>query len=397
MNITRITLKKGEEERIVLGHPWIFDNEIASTEGALESGLPVDVFSAKGKYLGRGLVSAQSKIRVRLLTRSKEGFDRGFFKRVVDQALSYRLKLYNPEQDSFRAIYGEADLLPGFICDCFTSTSSQRILVYQSTFAGLEPYISFILEALEKSLSPVAIVERNDLSVREKEGLPLSRKVISGELPNPFIIEENGIKMVLAPLDGQKTGHFLDQQENRKAIMPYCHEAHVLDTFCHTGGFALHAAKGGAKKVTAIDASQEALSSLHRNWELNGMHTELDVLQGNVFDHLKKWEGEPLFDLTILDPPAFTKSRATTENAIRGYKEINYRALTSLRKGGILVTCSCSHYLTPQEFVKLLTDAGKDARRTLKFLETRQQAKDHPVLAGYDESLYLKFHILQAL
>jgi 23S rRNA (cytosine1962-C5)-methyltransferase len=397
MTTTRIILKKGEEDRILLGHPWVFDNEIDKITGSTESGDTADIYSSRDKFLGRGLISSTSKIRVRLITRHKDGLDRGYFKRLVDQALTLRLQLYNHETDSFRAVYGEADNLPGFICDCFTNQTGQKVLVYQSSFAGLEPFVPHILEALSKTLEPVATIERNDLAVREREGLELRKGIIQGVLPDPLVIKENSILMNVDVLNGQKTGHFLDQRENRLSLMPFVRNSVVLDAFCHTGGFALHAAQGGARSVTAVDSSDEALKSVKKNWDLNGFKTPLDTVNANVFDFLKDHEGKQVFDLIILDPPAFTKSRSTIESAIRGYKEINYRALTGLKKGGILATCSCSHYLYPDAFIKLITEAGKDAKRILRFIETRQQAKDHPVLAGYDESLYLKFHIIQAV
>lgn len=378
-----------------MGHPWIFDNEIDTITGTCQTGKPVDVFSSRNKFLGRGLISLESKIRIRLISRKKQGIDRGFIKKLVDQAISLRYRLYHPETDSFRVVYGETDYLPGFICDCFTDRENRHILVYQSTFAGIEPFVPDILDALTKAIHPVALIERNDLLVREKEGLPLQAGLLSGTIPEPLIINENGVLYHIDVLKGQKTGHFLDQQENRKAIMPYCRNAKVLDAFCHTGGFALHAALAGADSVTAVDASEEALTKVTENWTLNTFSTSLETCNQNVFDYLKAHENQPLFDVIILDPPAFTKSRATVNSAIRGYKEINYRALTCLKPGGILVTCSCSHYLTPEAFVLLITSAGKDAHRTLRFIESRQQSKDHPVLAGYPESLYLKFHIIQ--
>ena len=393
METASVILKRGEETRILNGHPWVYDNEIFKYDGPSESGTVADVYTDRKKFIGRGLVSGQSKIRIRLVSGQKEGIDRGFFKRQTDRALRLRSLNYNFQTDSFRIIFAEADFLPGFTADCFTSENGEKVLVYQSLFAGIEPYKDHIIDALDRELNFSAVVERSDAAVRKLEGLPETKNLVRGKIPVPLIIKENGIRLAVDVLEGQKTGYFLDQKENRDSLAPYCRDARVLDAFSHTGGFGLNAARAGAREVLAVDISGTAVRNIEENIRLNEFESVMRGEDANVFDFLNRAAGHDPYDLIILDPPAFTKNRASQISAVRGYKEINLKAMKILRNEGILVTCSCSHYLYEPEFDKLLNEAAKDARVSLQILESRGASKDHPVLSGYDESRYLKCRI----
>jgi 23S rRNA (cytosine1962-C5)-methyltransferase len=391
IHMTKIILKKGEEQRIQLGHPWIFNNEVKSIQGSFQPADIVDVFDFRERFLGRGYINPESKILVRLLTREQEEINRDFFRKRIIQAWEYRKKLV--DTSSCRVIFGEADFLPALIVDKFSD-----YLSLQTLSLGIEKYKDMIVELLDEILEPKGIYERNDVQIREKEGLKQQKGFIKGPFDTTVEIMENEVKMLVDIENGQKTGYFLDQRENRAALKPFVKDAKVLDTFTHTGGFALHAAYYGASEVTAVDISGHAIEYVKRNAELNGLQHKIKGVVGNVFDVLKEYQtANEQFDVVILDPPAFCKTKAAVEGAYRGYKDINLRGMKILKPGGFLVTCSCSHYMYPGLFMEMIQDAARDAKRMVRQVEFRTQAKDHPVLYGSDESMYLKCVILQVV
>ncbi len=389
--MAKIVLKKGEEQRIQMGHPWVFDNEVRSTEGSYEPADIVDVVDFKDRFIGRGYINPKSKILVRLLTREHEEINREFFRKRIIQAWEYRKKLV--DTSSCRVIFGEADFLPALIVDKFSD-----YLSIQTLSLGIEKYKDTIIELLEEILEPKGIYERNDVQIREKEGLEQKKGFIKGPFDTTVEIMENEVKMLVDIENGQKTGYFLDQRENRAALKPFVKDARVLDTFTHTGGFALHAAHYGAAEVTAVDISAHAIEYVKRNAAINGLQDKIKGVVGNVFDVLKDYQvANEKFDVVILDPPAFCKTKSAVEGAYRGYKDINLRGMKILKPGGFLVTCSCSHYMYPGLFMEMIQDAAMDARKIVRQVEFRTQAKDHPVLYGSDESMYLKCMILQVI
>jgi len=389
--MTKVILKKGEEERIQMGHPWVFDNEVKSIDGSFDPADIVDVYDFKNRFLGRGYINPKSKILIRILTRQQEEINKEFFRKRIIDAWEYRKKLV--DTSSCRVIFGEADLLPALIVDKFGD-----YLSIQTLSLGIEKYRDIIIELLDEILQPNGIYERNDVKIREKEGLKQQKGFIKGPFDTTVQIQENEVKMWVDIENGQKTGYFLDQRENRAALKPLVKDARVLDTFTHTGGFALHAAYYGAKEVTAVDISEHAVEYVKRNAELNGLQHKIKGVVGNVFDVLKDYQvNNEKFDVVILDPPAFCKNKSALEGAYRGYKEINLRAMKILNPGGFLVTCSCSHYMYPGLFMEMIQDAARDAKRIVRQVEFRTQAKDHPVLYGNDESMYLKCVILQVM
>jgi len=389
--MAKVLIQKGKEKRIEAGHPWVYDNEISDVEGSYENGDIVDIYNWKKKFIGRGYINNNSKIRIRILTRQKEEINKDFFRNRILKAWEYRKMVV--DTSSCRVVFGEADFIPGLIVDKFGD-----YLSLQTLSLGIEKHKDIIVEILDEVLEPKGIYERNDVSVRELEGLEQKKGFLKGPFDTKVVIFENEIKMLVDIENGQKTGYFLDQRENRAALKPFVKDAKVLDAFTHTGGFAIHAAYYGAKEVTAVDISELALEYVKINAELNNLQDKINVVLANVFDILKEYQkkGEK-FDVIILDPPAFCKSKSALEGAYRGYKEINLRAMKILNPGGFLISCSCSHYMYPEIFRKMLLDAAKDAKRTLRFVETRFQAKDHPIISGYDESLYLKCEIMQVL
>jgi 23S rRNA (cytosine1962-C5)-methyltransferase len=389
--MAKVILKKGEEDRILMGHPWVFGNEVKIIEGAVTPGDIVDVHDFKNHYIGSGYINPGSKILVRLLTREHEEINRDFFRKRIQQAWDYRKKLV--DTSSCRVIFGEADFLPALIVDKFGD-----YLSIQTLSLGIEKYRDIILELLEEILEPKGIYERNDVQIREKEGLEQKKGFIKGPFDTTVEIMENEVKMLVDIENGQKTGYFLDQRENRAALKPFVKDARVLDTFTHTGGFALHAAYYGAREVTAVDISEHAIEYVQRNAQINGLQDKIKGVVGNVFDVLKEYQvNNEKFDVVILDPPAFCKTKSAVEGAYRGYKDINLRGMKILKPGGFLVTCSCSHYMYPGLFMEMLQDAARDAKRMVRQVEFRTQAKDHPVLYGSDESMYLKCVILQVI
>lgn len=379
-------LAPGRQRRVAAGHPWIYETDIARLEGRPEPGDTVEVVDSRGHFLGRGFINPRSVIRIRMMTRHpEEQVDEGLIRRRLERAWNYRRRLL-PDLACCRVVFAEADFLPGLIVDKFGD-----VLVIQTLALGIERWKETVVSELDRLLTPRGIYERNDVPVRELEGLPQQKGYLSGTFDPRLVVEENGLKLLVDVAGGQKTGHFLDQRENRAAIRRFAQGARVLDAFCHTGGFALNAAVAGAREVVAVDASADALATAAENARLNGLGERIRFENANAFDWLRAQERQDgHFDLIVLDPPAFAKNKTALEGAYRGYKEINLRALKMLPPGGILVTCSCSYHMTPDLFRQVVADAALDARRRLRLIEERAQAADHPILIGYDESHYLK-------
>lgn len=387
------------------GHPWIYDAEVISSEGEFENGALVDAVSEKGKYLGTGFLSLNSKIRIRLISRNaNDKFDEAFWRRRIKYAWDYRKTVMVEDTGCCRVIFGEADTFPGLTVDRFSD-----ILVTQTLSVGIEkikpmlfPLIVEVLRADGQEIS--GIFERNDVKIRELEGLEQNKGwfEFEGEAhPESTVTEicENGIYYSVDVENGQKTGFFLDQKYNRLAVARLAKGRRVLDCFTHTGSFALNAAMGGAEHVTAVDVSESAIEMAKKNAERNGLSDRMDFIAANVFDLLPEMEakGKAPYDFIILDPPAFTKSRKTVHSAEKGYKEINLRALKLLPRGGYFATASCSHFMPSELFVKMLRSAALDAGVELRQIEARQQAPDHPILWNVPETDYLKFYIFQVV
>lgn len=393
--MARVRLKEGEEKRLRAGHPWVYQTEIDEIHGVFEPGDIVEVEDGRGKFIGRGYINPASMITVRLLTYQRnEIINEDFWRRRLSAAWNYRQKILQGEDtDSCRVVFGEADFIPGFIVDKFGS-----YLVVQSLALGIDRWQETLVNILDELIKPEGIYERNDAPVRELEGLQLRTGFLKGDFDPVVVIRENGIRFYVDIALGQKTGYFLDQRENRAAIRPLVSGRRVLDCFCHTGGFSIHAAHYGAREVLGLDISEKALEMARHNATLNGYQDICSFEAANVFDALRELEhsGEK-YDVVILDPPAFVKSKKAIEGAIRGYKEINLRAMKVLKQGGFLVTCSCSYHLPEELFLQVVTSAARDARRRLRLVARRGQSADHPVLFGYDESYYLKCLILQVI
>ena len=401
----KFTITPKAEHAILRGHPWVYDAEILAIDGIPENGKLVDIVGKKGQYIGTGFLSEQSKIRVRLISRNaNDRFDEAFWERKLRWAWEYRKSVMAVEDlDCCRIIFGEADAFPGLTVDKFHDLLSVQVLSI-----GMEGIKDLLLPMLVRILredgqSIRGVFERNDVALREKEGLPQYKAwfPLEGEpLPDSPVTEitENGIKYLVDVENGQKTGFFLDQKYNRQAVARLARGKTVLDCFTHTGSFALNAAKGGAKHVTAVDVSESAVEMARANVTRNGLDDVMECVAANVFDLLPQLEKEPRkYDFIILDPPAFTKSRKTVANAITGYKEINYRAMRLLPRGGYLATCSCSHFATEEKFIAMLYDAARDAGVQLRQIEARQQSCDHPILWGVEETNYLKFYLFQVV
>ena len=395
---SRVILKKGEGRLLKKGGLWIYDNEIDREELNGENGSIVDVLDFDGYFLGNGFINVNSKIRIRMLTRRSRigediSLDELIEKRVKD-AWEYRKTVC--DTSSCRIIFGEADFLPGIVIDKFAD-----ILVVESLALGIDRLKEKILNGVKKILKNDdinirGIYERSDSKVRLEEGLQRYKGFIGDEFDTKVLISENYVKYYVDVCDGQKTGFFLDQKYNRKAVAGICKDKEVLDCFTHTGSFALNAAKGGAAHVTAVDISQTGIDQARENAELNGLGNKIDFVVSDVFDYLPKVLNEgKKYDVIILDPPAFTKSRDSVKNASKGYKEINLRAMKILKDGGYLATCSCSHFMTQELFLQAVASAAKDAHKRIRQVEYRTQGPDHPVLWNSDTSFYLKFLILQ--
>ena len=384
----KIYLKKNEEKRIVGGHSWVYANEVARIEGKDKNGSLAEVYSFDGRFVGKGYVNHASKILVRIFIRGNETDDEQLYLDRIRQANDYRLKLgYN---NCYRMVFAEADNLPALIIDRYGD-----VLVMQCLSLGIDLRKEMICNCLVKLFSPKGIYERSDVAVRKKEGLSEIKQVLYGEVPEYCSIEENSLKMLVDVRNGQKTGYFLDQKENRFAVRKYCH-GKVLDCFCNSGGFSLNAATV-ADEVTACDISALALRNVQAKAELNGF-SNIKTLQGDVFEVLREFKKEKkLFDTVILDPPAFCKTADEIKDAYRGYKDINLTAMKIVKSGGFLITCSCSHYMSATLFEKMLIEAARESGRTVRSVEIKTQAPDHPSLLCAEETQYLKFFVMQVL
>jgi 23S rRNA (cytosine1962-C5)-methyltransferase len=397
----RLVLLNGVQKKIAAGHPWIYRNQIepASLQAALSN--PTDaadyglaeVFDFRQRYLGTGIFNPESLITVRLLTRSRESIDDDFIRRRVRSAVAYRQYCRRADTDSYRLVFGESDLLPGVIADQFAGTVVLQILA-----RGMERWLSVIAESLIEAVRPDNLILQHEEPIRQKEGLPLYRQVFYGHEPEHVVILENGLQLKVDLARGQKTGYFLDQKANHAELRRFSAGKSVLDCFCYIGGFALNAAAGGASQVTAVDSSEPAIGLGHENAMLNGLGDRIGWVCANVFDYLRDaGQNRRQFDVIILDPPAFAKSHAAIPAARRGYKEINLSAMRLLPPGGVLATHSCSFHMSEDLFLETVLEAARDARRTIRIMEIRRQDADHPVLAGYPESHYLKSLWLQML
>ena len=395
MNEAIVTLKKGEGRTIKAGGMWIFDNEIESIMGSFTDGDIVVIHDFDGYPMGKGFINRNSKIEVRLLTRnSKQEIDGEFLKQRVKDAWEYRKKVI--DTGCCRLIFGEADFLPGLVVDKFSD-----VLVVQSLALGIDKYKMKIIEALKSVLEEDGVhirgvYERSDAKVRQQEGMERVIGFIGEPFDTKVPIVDNGVKYLVDVKDGQKTGFFLDQKENRKAVGNLSRGYEVLDCFTHTGSFALNAALGGAVHVTGVDASELAVNQARENAVLNGVDHFVDFVCADVFEYLPQLEAEgKKFDLVVLDPPAFTKSRNSIKNAVKGYREINIRGLKLVKDGGYLATCSCSHFMDFERFTETIRQAARSAHKRLRQVEFKTQAPDHPILWSADESYYLKFYIFQ--
>lgn len=390
--MAKFFLRKKIGDRILLGHPWIFATEIGDSEGDYEAGDIVDVYSYGGSFVGKGYVNPASQIRIRLLTRDKnEIIDEQFFYKRIAEAWAYRQQIGYVE--NCRLIFGEADGLPALIIDKFND-----YIVIQTLALGIERWKDAIVKALQAIFKPKGIYERNDVPVRELEGMQQVKGFLSDPFDTNIILNENGLKFHVDIEHGQKTGYFLDQQDNRRAIQHICKDADVLEAFCYTGTFSLHAAQYGAKSVLGLDISDTAVDTARRNALLNGYEDVCRFESVNAFDALKNWvkEGRK-YDVVMLDPPAFTKSRANIDKAITGYKEINLRGMKLTKPGGFLVTASCTNLVAPDVFLKTIEAAAKDAKRKIRQVTWQTQASDHPILWHVPTTQYLKFLIVQVM
>lgn len=395
MGLAVVSLKKGEGRLLKSGGMWIFDNEIATIMGSFVNGDIVLIHDFDGYPLGKGFINTNSRITVRLLSRDEQTvIDEVFFEKRVRDAWEYRKKVVDTR--SCRVIFGEADFFPGLVIDKFSD-----VLVVQSLALGIDRYKEMIIELLKKVLKEDGIqirgvYERSDAKVRRQEGMELVKGFIGPEFPTLVEIEENQVKYQVDVKDGQKTGFFLDQKYNRLAIQKLCKNAKVLDCFTHTGSFALNAGIAGASSVLGVDASALAVDQAAANARLNGLEDRVQFLCRDVFELLPELEEKKeKFDVVILDPPAFTKSRSSIKNAVKGYREINLHALKLVREGGFLATCSCSHFMDYELFTQTIGQAARSAHKRLRQVEYRTQAPDHPILWAADESYYLKFYIFQ--
>ncbi len=380
-----VKLKHKEERRILRGHPWVFSNELERMTNEYGPGEIVDVLDSAGRFIGRGYINPRTLIAVRILTRDREEIDIDFFRKRISSARALRTGL--GFGDSFRAVFSEGDGLPGLIVDKYADT-----LVIQSSTAGMDRLLDDILAALRSEYAPAAMVLRNDTSSREIEGLARETRIVHGDIAGPVLIEESGIKYRVDVLEGQKTGFFFDQRENRLALREYVNGRRTLDCFCYVGAWALSAARFGASEVIGIDSSAAAVSLAAENATLNGLSAQFR--KADVFDELRAYDKHERFECVVLDPPAFVKSRAKVREALKGYKEINLRAMKLLAPGGTLVTCSCSHHIDQELFREMLIDAAYSAGRQARLLEMRSQSRDHPILLAARETQYLKCAIL---
>lgn len=383
-----VILKKGEEKRIVAGHSWVYANEVAKIEGKDKNGSLAEVYAHDGRFIGKGYINHASKILVRIFIRGNETDDETYYFNALKKANDYRLKL--GYKNCYRAVFAEADNLPALIVDKYGD-----YLAVQCLSLGIDMRKKLINDCLVKLFAPKGIYERSDVSVRKKEGLTEVKQVLYGEVPDYVEIAENGLKMLVDIKNGQKTGYFLDQKENRFAARKYC-RGEVLDCFCNSGGFSLNASTV-ADKVISCDISELALKNVRDNAQLNGIKN-IETLCGDVFEVLRNFRKEKRqFDTVILDPPAFCKTADEVKDAYRGYKDINLTAMKIVKSGGFLITCSCSHYMTATLFEKMLIEAAKESGRCVRYVEIKTQAPDHPALLSAEETQYLKFIVLQVI
>lgn len=383
-----VTLKKNEEKRILRGESWVYANEVLSIEGKDKNGSLCTVRAHDGRYLGKGYINHLSKILVRIFITNSDVDNEALFFNRIKYADEMR-KNYLSE-NCYRVVFAESDYLPGLIVDRFNDVLSVQILTL-----GMELKKQTIIKCLVDYFNPRAIVERSDSAVRKKEGLEPFKGVIYGEDVTCTQIIENGLTLNVDLLNGQKTGYFLDQKLNRLSIRPYCKDKTVLDCFCNAGGFALNASKAGAKKVYALDISKQALEQVNLNASLNGL-TNIETVECDIFEKLREYKKEgKTFDLIVLDPPAFCKSANEIKSAYKGYKDINIIAMKLINKGGILVSSSCTHFMSQQLFKKMLSESAAEAGKRVKLLEERIQCLDHPALLSAEETSYLKFCIMQ--
>ena len=392
MELRQVCLRRGEERDLRRGKRRVYDNEAAWIDEGCTDGEVVDVVDGKGNFVARGFLNSRSKILVRILTQDpNEVIDSDFFARRLARAWTYRKALGFSQ--TCRVVFGESDGLPGLTVDKFGDYLSLQIVSL-----GMEAWKPVLVECLAALFSPLGIYERNDLSVREKEGLPPSTGCLYGRVPELVSFREHDAQMLADLHHGQKTGHFLDQQENRGRIRPYCADAQVLDLCCHTGGFSIHAALYGAKSVESVDVSQDALDMLTRNAENNGVAQKITPLCANAFDLVRNYSlSGRQYDLVLCDPPAFAKSKSALARAYRGYKELNLRCMRLVRPGGYLATWSCSQFMTPPLFLQVLQEAAADAERPVRLLETMMQSRDHPADLASENAWYLKGYILQIM
>ena len=390
-----VNLKKGEGRTLKAGGMWVYDNEIASTMGEIVDGGLVEVHDFDGYFMGIGYINRRSKITVRMMSRRTREIDRAFIEQRVRACVDYRK--HTVDMSSCRLIFGEADFLPGIVIDKFSD-----VLVVESLALGIDRFKPLIVELLKQVLKeegmPIrGVYERSDAKVRLQEGMERFKGFIGEEFDTKVSIVDNGVKYMVDVKDGQKTGFFLDQKYNRAAIRPMCKDAKVLDCFTHTGSFALNAGMAGAKSVLGVDASELGVAQATENAALNGLSDRVSFICEDVFELLPRLEKEgELFDVVILDPPAFTKSRNSIKNAVKGYREINLRAMKLVKNGGYLATCSCSHFMNPELFAKTIGEAAANVPKRLRQIEYKTQSPDHPILWSRDEeSLYLKFYIFQ--
>lgn len=384
-----VILKKNEEKKILSGFPWVYANEVYKIEGKDSQGSVAEVRANDGRFVGYGFINHQSKLIVRMLTLKSEQVDAEFFKNRIITANNYRVEL--GYSDNYRVVFGESDYLPGLIVDKYGEALSVQFLCL-----GMEVRKQLIVDILVEIFKPATIYERSDVSIRKKEGLEERKGLLYGENKTIVEIIENDIRMLVDLENGQKTGYFLDQKENRDNLKWYAKGKKVLDCFCNEGGFALNAKKHGASEVVAVDISQKAIDLVEQNAKLNGL--DIKCVTADVFEYLRQCrENGENFDVIILDPPAFTKTVDTVKEGYRGYKDINKKALKLVKNGGYLITCSCSQHLTLNLFMQMVKESVAESGVKAKLVELRMQGKDHAVTIGYDESLYLKVAVIKII
>ncbi len=387
--MAKVFLKRKIAQRIANGHPWIFGNEVEKTEGSPDDGSIVDVFFYDKKFAGRGYINTKSQIIIRLLTGKPEEIDENFFFKKISSAWEYRKKIGYTE--NCRLVFGEADYLPALIIDKFND-----YFVIQTLALGMDMWKPAIVKALQSIFQPKGVYERNDVPVRELEGLPQQKGFLSNPFDTNILITENNLQFYADIENGQKTGYFLDQHENRRTIQNIVKGADVLGAFAYTGTFEIHAAHYGAKSVLGFDISENAVAQANKNAALNGLDNICKFETLNAFNVLKQWSKDGRkYDVVMLDPPAFTKSRENIQNAIAGYKEINLRGMKLLKNGGFLVTSSCTNLVPPELFLQTINMAAKDAGKKLRQVTFRAQSPDHPIIPGMENTNYLKFLIVE--